>query len=366
MLWGPLLLIMNTFIILLCVFTKQVTSQTNDIFPARILAHQKTISENSDLHVTCSTFGFKKDIMVYVYLCKDGRGISGLLQKQDQADTIFSVYRVGRHHSGNYSCVYSKREYNSSKVVMRGHNIIQILVICKYLYAYEVLCHCHFLPLNFCLRHAANFLPADISTIGPSTVSKGDVVEFRCTFSDTLQTLGECQLIQSYLRKNETIFQVQAFNVTQMEATFTIIDAVMRDSGHYSCVVLPTKCIQENEKKLYGNNVVLLEVKVSLFTRLIVSCGVLILILSVALCLWWIKNKYGHSPLCGLCAASHQSTTDMLEEQWQQTEGEDEEAQERDVFSMEEEEGYENHLDYEDSTYSDDDEGEGLYSVVRK
>lgn len=54
---------------------------------------------------------------------------------------------------------------------------------------------------------------------------------------------------------------MQAFNVMRLEATFTIEGAVMRDSGHYSCVVLPSKCIQEHEKTLKGNNTVLLEVK---------------------------------------------------------------------------------------------------------
>lgn len=84
---------------------------------------------------------------------------------------------------------------------------------------------------------------------------------FKCIVSGPLQTLGECQLIHSYLMRNETILQVQAFNVARMEAKFTIEGAVVRDSGLYSCVVLPSKCIQEREKTLYGNNAVLVEVK---------------------------------------------------------------------------------------------------------
>ncbi|XP_028431140.1 uncharacterized protein LOC114553866 [Perca flavescens] len=200
---------------------------------------------------------------------------------------------------------------------MRGDNVIQILVI-------------------------SNVLPADISVAGPSTVSEGDHVAFRCTVSDTLQTLGECQLIHSYLRKNETILQVQPFNVTRMEATFTIKGAVMRDSGHYSCVVLPSKCIREHEKTLYGNNAVLLEVtgEVNWVLPVFVSCGVIILMLwlGLSLSLWWINKRAGYSASSNPCAASQRANADMVEEQQVQTEGEDLDTQEGDSFSMEEEE----------------------------
>lgn len=86
-------------------------------------------------------------------------------------------------------------------------------------------------------------------------------MEFRCTFSNTLHTVDECQLIHSYLRRNESIVQVQVFNVTRKEATFTIGAAGIRDSGNYSCVVLPTKCIDEFDEILSGINSVILEVK---------------------------------------------------------------------------------------------------------
>ncbi|XP_031137407.1 uncharacterized protein LOC116037602 isoform X2 [Sander lucioperca] len=334
-----LLIIMNTITILLCVLANQVTSQTNDIFPARILAQQKAISEDSDLYVTCSTFGFKKQIVVYVYLCKDDIWINKNMQKPDQNDTTFMIHSVGLHNSGNYSCVYSIWNNSLPKVAMRGDNVIQILVI-------------------------SNFLPADISVAGPSTISEGDHVAFRCTVSDTLQTLGKCQLIHSYLRRNETILQVQPFNVTRMEATFTIKSAVMRDSGHYSCVVLPSKCIREHEKTLYGNNAVLLEVtgEVNWVLPVFISCGVITLILSLGLSLWWINKRAGYSASSNPCAASQQANADMVEEQQVQTEGEDLDTQEGDSFSMEEEEEYQNTVAAEDFTYSDD--CEGVYSVA--
>ncbi|XP_033972066.1 uncharacterized protein LOC117471293 isoform X2 [Trematomus bernacchii] len=309
----------------------QVTSQTNDISSAKILAQQKTISENSDLYLTCSAFGKKKQISVTVYLCKGDLWIDKKLQKQDQNDTTFTIQRVGLHHSGNYSCVYSTRGDLPTKVTKKREPI-EIVVI-------------------------SNFLPADISVAAPSDVHEGDDVAFRCIVSGPLQTLGECQLIHSYLMRNQTILQVQAFNVPGMEANFTIEGAVVRDSGHYSCVVLPSKCIQEGEKTLYGNNTVLVEVKESLIFRLIASFGVIALMILLGLCLWWI-NKQGGYFASNSCVADQQA--DMTEERQVQREGEDLDAQ-FDSFSMEQDEEYQN-LGDEDFTYSAD--HEGVYSVA--
>lgn len=247
-----------------------------DIFPAKILVPQKIVTENSDFSVTCSTFGFKKQPeVVYVYLCKDGLGIQSLIQKQDVTDTTFTLSQVAIQNSGNYSCVYSKNQYSPSEVTKRGDNVISILVVgkdrrwgCFLRVVAELLAgylsKAAFIPMcasRQCRLLPANFLPGDISVSGATAVSEGDDVEFRCTVSRTLQTACRSKLIHSYLRQNETILQVQAFNVTRREATFTIRGAVLRDSGHYSCVVLPSKCIYGQEAKLYGNNVVFIEVK---------------------------------------------------------------------------------------------------------
>lgn len=83
----------------------------------------------------------------------------------------------------------------------------------------------------------------------------------RCSVSYTLQTLGGCRFIQSYLIKNRTVVQLQAFNATRMEVEFTVKDVALKDSGHYSCVVLPSKCIKAAQTSLYLNNRVFLEVQ---------------------------------------------------------------------------------------------------------
>ncbi|XP_036950303.1 uncharacterized protein LOC119017625 isoform X2 [Acanthopagrus latus] len=306
-------------------------NQLADILPAKILVQRKTISENNDLYVTCSTVGFKKQNQVYVYLCQNDVGLRKQLQKQDNDDSIFIIKRVGLHHSGNYSCVFSSTEYEPHQVAMRGDNVIQIQVI-------------------------ANYVPADISVAGPSTVSEGEDVELRCSVSTSLQTLDECQFIHSYLMKNESIVQVGEFSVARMEVAFTIDCAVMRDSGHYSCVVLPSSCIQEHKITLQGNNAVLLEVKYYLFLQVMVFSSVIFLILLLTLCLccinksgqmirlnfaviilWltsilillilFLSHLTGCSVLCKPRVATLPADTEMLEEQLEQTEGDDLESQ---------------------------------------
>lgn len=52
--------------------------------------------------------------------------------------------------------------------------------------------------------------------------------------------------------------RLEGFSLEKKEAMFTIEAAAMRDSGNYSCVVLPSRCIQET---LYGNNTVTVQVE---------------------------------------------------------------------------------------------------------
>lgn len=103
-----------------------------DIHPVKILAHQKTISENSDLYVTCSTYAIKKNNTGFVYLCKDNVAKMKKQLHQDQTDATFTI-KVSLNQSGNYSCVFSTRDYPVDIVTERGTTIrritIQILVI---------------------------------------------------------------------------------------------------------------------------------------------------------------------------------------------------------------------------------------------
>lgn len=123
--------------------------QTNatDFVPVKILTDQKNISENSDLYVTCSTFGLKKNTSVYLYLCKNDIWIDHRKQKEDRDDTLFIIRNVSLNHSGKYSCVFSIKNDLHPKAPMRGLNVIQILVIRKYSHPNIKTCKPYFSPL---------------------------------------------------------------------------------------------------------------------------------------------------------------------------------------------------------------------------
>lgn len=158
----------NTMFVSVCL------SDFAEIVPVRILSQQKSISENSNLYVTCSTFGFKKNQQkVFVYLCKDGLGILKLVQKQDQHDTTFTMYNVGRNYSGNYSCAYSRAEYKPSEVATKGHNIIQILVIGKYFHFYKSIMSVFFLSVHFLLLPCSQFSPCRYFSSWPIYCQRG-------------------------------------------------------------------------------------------------------------------------------------------------------------------------------------------------
>lgn len=108
----------------------------------------------------------------------------------------------------------------------------------------------------------AAFLPAQISLVGSSTVTEGDIFELQCTVdADTVQIHTECKQIRSYLMKNNTAVRTGAFSMKDMKATFTIHGATSTDSGQYSCVVLPSRCVQEDEAEFRGKNTVTVQVQ---------------------------------------------------------------------------------------------------------
>ena len=135
--------------------------QEAEFFPARILAQQKTISEDSDLYATCSTFGLKKHekTTVHVYLCKDDHVIKKKSQKQDQNDTTFTIPKVNLNYSGNYSCVYSLKDHSGLQVPKRGDNTITILVIGKDFHSCESIMSVLFPTTHFVLPLHSQFSP---------------------------------------------------------------------------------------------------------------------------------------------------------------------------------------------------------------
>lgn len=239
------------------------TNFETGVFPAKILSGQKTVSESSDLYITCSTFGTKAPpgAQGFMYLCKDGQVVNKKRQRSNQNDVVF-VVNVGLGDSGNYSCTFSANDLPLSTAAIAGLSVLPIRVVGMDLHPSERRSTPR--PSRSCCPSciAANFHPADISVAGPPAVSQGGDVQLTCSVSEALQTLAGCPLVSSYLMKNGNVEQIKEFRVERMEVNFTIKDAALRDSGHYSCVVLPSKCTRADEEAApRGKNKVFLEVK---------------------------------------------------------------------------------------------------------
>ncbi|XP_075907551.1 T-cell-interacting, activating receptor on myeloid cells protein 1 [Nelusetta ayraudi] len=243
---------MKAIIIFVCLFTNRVTSQSADVFPGKIFSSHKNISEGSEIIFKCSPHGSgKSSTSLYLYLCKDGQGIQRKRQKQDQTDIIFTVNSVKLYDSGNYSCVYSPKGYEPSNIFKSGSNTFAILV-------------------------KAAFLPAQISMVGSSTVTEGDIFELQCTVdANMVQKHTECTHIRSYLMRNNTVVRMEAFSIKDTKATFAIQDATLRDSGQYSCVVFPSRCVREEDAKFRGNNTLTVHVEENVSYWGVVGMGLL-------------------------------------------------------------------------------------------
>ena len=95
------------------------------------MTYQKTVIEEDDIRVTCSTYGKKQHLnlqLVHIYLCKDGKGVSKQIQKKDVFDTEMTMRSVSTQESGEYSCVFSETEYPHTEVSGTGDNSIFIEV----------------------------------------------------------------------------------------------------------------------------------------------------------------------------------------------------------------------------------------------
>ncbi|KAK7913462.1 hypothetical protein WMY93_013673 [Mugilogobius chulae] len=293
----------------------EVKGQPSDVFAARILAPQNVFSEGSNLYVFCSTFGFKKHTTVFVYLCNNGTGVKKQLQKSDENDSTFIISDVTPKNSGEYSCVFSEKEYIPSKVNATGKNKIQILVI-------------------------ASFHPADLSLSGEGSapVQQGARTEFVCSLPNVLQTWGNCSYVQSYLMREKAIYQVQGFDVMQKEARFVIQDVVERDSGQFSCVVRPSQCFREDEERLAGNNILVLQVKEGFPYGLTVLLTVVAaVILCICVCAMWRKD------ICISWMTPHKVTPSITIDFQREADREEQASGAQDTFSVDSQpSGYQN------------------------
>uniref|UniRef100_A0AAV2LTR0 Ig-like domain-containing protein n=2 Tax=Knipowitschia caucasica TaxID=637954 RepID=A0AAV2LTR0_KNICA len=155
--------------------------------------------------------------------------------------------------------------YEPAMVHAIGHNVINISVI-------------------------ANVVAADLSLLGPPSISQGARVTFVCSLPNVLQTMGDCDSVQSYLMRDGVILQVQGFELKNSSATFVIQDIVQRDAGQYSCVVRPSQCFKQDEDRVTGNNVINLQVK-GFPVGLTVSLTTPVMLVLLGICAFAIRKK---------------------------------------------------------------------------
>lgn len=99
---------------------------------AKIFTENTEVPEGSRLEVTCSTFGLTKSEAkaVHVYLCKDGKAID-MKNLPNRQDITFKIERIEMNNSGNYSCLFSEKLLEITKVMGYGQNTIFINVTGK-------------------------------------------------------------------------------------------------------------------------------------------------------------------------------------------------------------------------------------------
>ncbi|KAI4883587.1 hypothetical protein NFI96_033207, partial [Prochilodus magdalenae] len=176
-----------------------------DLHPARIYG-EKTLREGGKLQITCSTFGIvEKCDEVFVYLCRNGTAIEK--KKTRDQDIDFSIDGVTKAFIGNYSCVFSKKEYDLKDVKGQGSESI-------------------FITVN------DSFVPAYVTLSGMSVSEETDV-DVTCTSSKLPDNVQHN--IYAYLCKNGTVIRVNIWSTEKMVAIFTLKRVTRRDAGSYTC-----------------------------------------------------------------------------------------------------------------------------------
>ncbi|KAL7878409.1 hypothetical protein AOLI_G00093830 [Acnodon oligacanthus] len=254
-----------------------ILSLSKEIHPAKIYG-EKTFKEGGKLQITCSTFGAETECVEVVnYLCRNGIGIEK--KKSRERDVVFSIDGITRDFTGNYSCVYSKTEYNVEEVRGRGFESI-------------------FITVN------DSFIPANI-TLPETSVKEGSDVDFKCTSSKLPD--NDQNNIYAYLCKNGTVIQVNIWNTEKRETVFTLKTVSKRDAGSYACGLMAD--IQPIPKtRVHGINKANLRVtenvNVNDTVKIVVGCSITLLLI---LC---FLGLYGVIDLQGWCRCHSERSTE--------------------------------------------------------
>ncbi|XP_062380717.1 uncharacterized protein LOC134068919 [Sardina pilchardus] len=218
---------MNAILSILFFLTSKVSSLSEAVEPARVYG-SSAVKKGDNLVVKCSTFGSNPaGGRVFVYLCKNGVGVEVMESKL--VDTSFTVEKVTKEHSGNYSCVFSRTKHHLSHVKGEGHNTISVKVI-------------------------DSLYPANIA-VDESRVRKGSDVRFRCSSTDA----PDASVLHAYFCRSQTIVDIEMFDSQKKQASFHLRNVQEDDAGSYCCVV-SDRLLAEKELEACGNTSVSLTV----------------------------------------------------------------------------------------------------------
>ncbi|XP_062380239.1 uncharacterized protein LOC134068572 [Sardina pilchardus] len=206
-----------------------VNSSIPNIEPARMYSSTSRVTVGQDLDLRCSTYGLAKaDQQVFVYLLKNGVGLQRV--KTTSHDIPFTIKSATLNHTGNYSCVFSRNDYQPVTVHLVGDMLVFIKVM--------------------------DFVHPAIIEVDESKVSQGTAVEFRCTSEESPDT----DILHVYLCKNHRITDVNIWDSVKKQARFHMARVQVDDSGNYSCV-LSQRLLAATELHMCGRNAVLLQVQ---------------------------------------------------------------------------------------------------------
>ncbi|XP_066540398.1 immunoglobulin superfamily member 1-like [Hoplias malabaricus] len=183
----------------------QVTDHQQDILPADIFGIT-TVKAGEDLKLKCCIFDKTMSSNVFhVYLCKNGVGVK-MEPCGKKENHTFILTNVSVQDSGNYSCVYSLKEFPLNAITASGERSIYVQVTGFHLVKTADI-HCD-----------------------ETTVKKGENIEVICSIPEYEESALHVYICKDGFGKNLQSLQ------NQSHVQFTFENVNLEDSGIYTCV----------------------------------------------------------------------------------------------------------------------------------
>ncbi|KAL2077409.1 hypothetical protein ACEWY4_026913 [Coilia grayii] len=106
---------------------KHVFLQVKEFLSAKMYVRNSIIFEGDSVSLVCTGIGTETHQTLHMYLCKNGIGVSTEVA-QGKEGVQFTLKRITRKDSGNYSCVYSFKKYHLVNISSINENSILVQV----------------------------------------------------------------------------------------------------------------------------------------------------------------------------------------------------------------------------------------------